>query len=362
MGQGRKTKKLARRTEMIASVEADASVAHLPKWKRMREVAKRLTSNALAKRQRHKNKMIKKKEIKQLAAAAKHTAANADCKPIDVVPVVRSDLLLVLDVDGVLLQRESRPASGKPPKGWENVPTRPWRIKVRPDAAAFVRFCLANFTVGVWSAMSIENLQPMLAHVLGATTCKELLFIWGRDRTTPSGEYDPKKPGKETVHKSFTTLWGQCAGAAAFKPSKTLLIDDDAYKSEGNPPNTSIHPKAWDGKKDRYLKKKSPLRRWLQGLAHHGDVPAYVASTPFAEAVAQSGGAKALKKEQRQQAESHAHEEGKTTKRERRRLAQEAVLGERHARGEETRGDLKRAREAQRKEERASKRAKALEL
>ena len=85
MGQGRKTKKLARRTEMIASVEADASVAHLPKWKRMREVAKRLTSKALAKRQRHKDKMIKKKEIKQLAAAAKHTAANADCKPIDVM-------------------------------------------------------------------------------------------------------------------------------------------------------------------------------------------------------------------------------------------------------------------------------------
>ena len=40
------------------------------------------------------------------------------------------------------------------------------------------------------------------------------------------------------------------------------------------------------------------------------------------------------------------------TKRERRRLAQEAQLAERHARGEETRGDLKRARKAQRKEER----------
>ena len=90
MGQGRKTKKLARRTEMIASVEADPSVAHLPKWKRMREVAKRLTANALAKRQRHKDKMMKKKEKKQLAAAAKRAAADADSKPIDVV-VVRMD-------------------------------------------------------------------------------------------------------------------------------------------------------------------------------------------------------------------------------------------------------------------------------
>ena len=165
------------------------------------------------------------------------------------------------------------------------------------------------------------------------------------------------------VRKSFTTLWDQCAGAAAFKPSKTLLMDDSAYKSEGNPPNTSVHPKAWGGKKDRFFKKKSPLRRWLQGLAHNGDVPAYVASTPFAEAIAEgAGGAKAHKKKQKQQVESHAHEEGKTTKRERRRLAQEAALAEKHARGEQTQGELKRAREAQRKEERAAKRAKTLEL
>ena len=99
MGQGRKAKKLARRTEMIASVEADASVEHLPKWKRMREVAKRLTSNALAKRQRHKDKMKKKKEDKAIAAAAKRTAVEADAVPVveaDAVPVVEADVVPVV--------------------------------------------------------------------------------------------------------------------------------------------------------------------------------------------------------------------------------------------------------------------------
>ena len=98
-------------------------------------------------------------------------------------------VLLVLDVDGVLVRRKRHTVGTKPAKGWEAVADRPWQFQPRPHAAEFVAWCVSRFGVAVWSAMAEENLRPLVSQLLGDALTAQLHFVWGRERTTPTGVF-----------------------------------------------------------------------------------------------------------------------------------------------------------------------------
>ena len=217
----------------------------------------------------------------------------------------KKDILLVLDLNGVLFDRrrqtrnsnkrssDSKDSSGsnsrdacKPDAILGN-----FHVYNRPHLHEFIDFLLDNFTCAVWSSVQKHNLEMLVDHAWGKERKKKLLFVWGQDKCTSVGFFGDGSPAyhnkpvflKETRRRIFWTH------------HKILLVDDSPYKALKNPQFTSIHPREWiafgggdenkGGYKDDELSKNGKLRRYLEKIVEANEsnvsLPRFIRQTPY---------------------------------------------------------------------------------
>ena len=217
----------------------------------------------------------------------------------------KKDILLVLDLNGVLFDRRrqtrnsNKRSSESKDSGSSNSrdACKPdailgnFHVYNRPHLHEFIDFLLDNFTCAVWSSVQKHNLEMLVDHAWGKERKKKLLFVWGQDKCTSVGFFGDGSPAyhnkpvflKETRRRIFWTH------------HKILLVDDSPYKALKNPQFTSIHPREWiafgggdenkGGYKDDELSENGKLRRYLEKIVEANEsnvsLPRFIRQTPY---------------------------------------------------------------------------------
>ena len=154
-----------------------------------------------------------------------------------------SPLLIVFGLNGSLLQR-ARPvvaANISAPASVETHTVGIQKVFVRPGARAGVaRLVAAGHSVGVWSATTMKNTEPMLQAVFGdfKSTFK---FVWSRDHTVPDTYRRQASLGdSESDHatlKDISHLWDYSVAGPGFGPTNPVVVDDEPSKARRHADN-----------------------------------------------------------------------------------------------------------------------------
>ena len=180
-----------------------------------------------------------------------------------------SSVLLVLDVNGLLLDRRRAPL----PERLPDLVTASTYVYLRPFAREFCAWTLQHFRVGVWSSASERNLVPLVNALFGHLA-HQLEFVWGQAQCDTLGVC-PGTRGKPMFTKSLQRVWDRGLG----HPRRTLLVDDDKYKARVNPDHTALLPPKGDAAApDRVLAYEGKLRWLLSGVAGCIEVPSFLRS------------------------------------------------------------------------------------
>lgn len=137
-------------------------------------------------------------------------------------------LLIVLDLNGTLLYRETGSTNYTPRLFLEN----------------FIKYCIEQHVVLVWSSAMPKNVNAVCRQLFTQEQIPKLLGIWGRDTLdlTPN-EYR----SKTQVYKNLDRIWRNTT--LAYKPPwyhqhgmmwsqrNTLLVDDSLLKASSQPYN-----------------------------------------------------------------------------------------------------------------------------
>ena len=112
----------------------------------------------------------------------------------------KKDILLVLDLNGVLFDRRRQTRNSNKEEKEElsstYVKLGNFQVYNRPHLDGFIDFLLENFTCAVWSSVQKHNLEMLVDHAWGKERRKKLLFVWGQDKCTSVGFFgDGLKPG-----------------------------------------------------------------------------------------------------------------------------------------------------------------------
>lgn len=136
-------------------------------------------------------------------------------------------LLLVLDLNGTLLYRPRTATSYRP----------------RPSLQQFLRYCIANHKVLIWSSAMPHNVVTICKGLFTSKQLKMLLGIWGRDTL----ELTPEQYATRVqVYKRLDRIWTNPAYAlkhplvrsgVRWCQKNTLLLDDSVLKASSQPYN-----------------------------------------------------------------------------------------------------------------------------
>jgi hypothetical protein len=180
--------------------------------------------------------------------------------------------LLVIDLNGVLLDRRGRELAGRPALG-------AWGKRYayeRPHAAEFVAWASESMSwrVGLWTSALRENAGPMARAVLGdAYGCVSFLYTQEECEVTDLG-----KKGKPLFRKPLARLWREGLGL----PRSTVLLDDGWEKiCPGEEDNTLICPRynAASGQEDVALGPGGRVRAALTEIMAAEDVRSVIVQT-----------------------------------------------------------------------------------
>eukprot|EP00249_Psilotum_nudum_P013120 c24162_g1_i2 orf=511-2697(+) len=193
--------------------------------------------------------------------------------------------LLVLDVNGLLVDTYFR-ADRRP---GEAADTRIGNFFVykRPFCDEFLKFCLENFVVGIWSSAKRQKVDSLVDFIFRDSKVK-LAFSWCQLNCTDTGMKAPENMHKPLFLKELSKLWGNSNPGLPWKggdygPINTLLVDDTPYKAIRNPPNTAIFLQSYSAhnRKDNVL--GGTLRVYLEFLSSAANVQQFVENNPFGE-------------------------------------------------------------------------------
>ncbi|KAJ3029214.1 hypothetical protein HDV00_009697 [Rhizophlyctis rosea] len=141
-------------------------------------------------------------------------------------------LLLVLDLDGTLLDREMVAAhqqfDTRLPKGNHH---NKWQGWARPDLGSFKNYAFANFTVALWTSAMPETADEIAKWLFSDAERDRLLFIWSRaECSTVNGNVRAKDLRK--IWRDFKP----------YGPENTILLDDTRDKAFYTPANLLLIP------------------------------------------------------------------------------------------------------------------------
>jgi len=179
--------------------------------------------------------------------------------------------LLILDVNGLLVDRLQQAAQTPADLTYGGR----YHVYDRPHVRDFVAWLLQRFRVAVWSSAQVHNVEPMVAHIFGASA-SALRFVWGQDRCSIDGKV--KLAGGRSKPRFLKELRLVYAAGHGTE-SSTCLVDDDEYKAVRNPPHTALHPRAYtvsEKDTDTELAERGTLRSLLAMMAEAPSIPAFV--------------------------------------------------------------------------------------
>lgn len=170
-------------------------------------------------------------------------AASADATS---QPGVRSGILVVLDLHGVLVERIKR--AEKRRVDFATKKRNPWRFNyrhatwLRPHLRAFLDMVSARHDVAVWSSAQSRTILQLLDNVSGHFDMQppfkeRLRFIWDRPRCRA----DVERGGHATL-KYLPDLWDDVDCAGHYSCKNTLLLDDSSTKFRDFPDSGVLVP------------------------------------------------------------------------------------------------------------------------
>ena len=134
-------------------------------------------------------------------------------------------LLLVLDLNGTLLDRKRKTTI----------------CRLRPHLKDFVKYCLDQHSVVVWSSAKPENVAFMCSKVFTLEQRRKVLMEWGRERL---GLSELEYWSKVQCYKRLENIWDdeslrklhpESINGGRWDQSNTILIDDSALKASAQP-------------------------------------------------------------------------------------------------------------------------------
>jgi len=135
--------------------------------------------------------------------------------------------LLVLDLDGVLVDKEFDPDDvlGDESDDWFRVGNM--SVRKRPNVQLLIDQVLRDYDVGIYSSTTEAIGLPIVKKLFGTANMKRLKFTWFRDRTILGTE------GFET-YKLLERIWENPVinKKRIYGPKNTLIVDDDLQKIE----------------------------------------------------------------------------------------------------------------------------------
>ncbi|CCU77350.1 NIF domain protein/phosphoprotein phosphatase [Blumeria hordei DH14] len=182
-------------------------------------------------------------------------------------------LLVVLDLNGTLIYRPNK--------------KNPTHFVGRPHALRFLRYCIENFTVVIWSSARPENVNLICNRFIPPSLRNRLTAIWARNKFgLVKEDYDLKV----VCFKRLSKLWGDASISQShpdysiggrWDQTNTVLIDDSFEKARSEPFNMIRVPEFFGDtheSNDILLK----VLDYLDCLSLHSNISAYIHKDPFA--------------------------------------------------------------------------------
>ncbi|KAG2631240.1 hypothetical protein PVAP13_2NG003400 [Panicum virgatum] len=138
-------------------------------------------------------------------SSEKKDGEEASKVPDMVSPIrVQRKKLLILDLNGLLADinqddRNSHLSHGK---------VRGKLVFKRPYCDDFLRFCISNFELGIWSSRLKANTDAVV-DILMKDLKQHLLFCWDSSKCTATGHYTVENKNKPLVLKELNKLWNK---------------------------------------------------------------------------------------------------------------------------------------------------------
>lgn len=195
--------------------------------------------------------------------------------------------LLILDLNGLLIDTVDDLFQSNTRKADVRVGGK--SVYKRPFCDDFLKFCIEQFDVGVWSSRKGRNVDSVVNFLMGDDK-EKLLFCWDQSKCTFTGFNTIENRSKPLFLKELKKLWDKEDPnlpweKGHYTPSNTLLLDDSPYKALANPEYTAIFPQPYSFKdeSDTSLGPGGDLRIYLEALADSHDVRCYVKEHPFGQ-------------------------------------------------------------------------------
>lgn len=161
----------------------------------------------------------------------------------------RTELLVVLDLHGLLCERVSREGAKK--RGEREaafaqrrpaITQRYNQVWLRPRLRDFLNYLVRRHSIAVWSSAALHNVSSLLDDIgdqcgLRDVLQREIRFVWGRDRCKPDFE-----TGGYATMKLLSDLWGHADCGPRFNCTNTLLLDDSFSKVRNFPESAIVVP------------------------------------------------------------------------------------------------------------------------
>ena len=154
--------------------------------------------------------------------------------PPAAIKVQRIPLLVVLDVNGTLLDRLTKTDEKKRARENPSCPSSPDyvvntnRIYLRPYVDPFLDCLCAHFHVAFWTSATLKNARPMVESLAGHRS-GSLEFIWDRRKCDEGKGY--------TTVKDLSRVWRSDFLDGKWTADNTILIDDTESKGKATPAN-----------------------------------------------------------------------------------------------------------------------------
>ena len=181
-------------------------------------------------------------------------------------------LLVVLDLNGTLCERTSGGS-----------------VQPRTGLAPFLKYCLQQHKVVIWSSARAYNVTHMCNALFSDVQRRQLVTRWGREKLGLSAA---DFAHKVQVYKRLHVLWAdaavrwshpRAAAGEAWDQTNTVLVDDSEKKAVTEPFNHLAIPEYSAASHGRESKVKAleKVVEYLERARRYNDVSAFMKSNKF---------------------------------------------------------------------------------
>ncbi|KAI9099237.1 NLI interacting factor-like phosphatase-domain-containing protein [Phlyctochytrium arcticum] len=204
-------------------------------------------------------------------------------------PTKRLPILLVLDINGTLLERltksEQRILAKANPQLPPSCHFHLSRAQgyLRPYLDTFLSHVFRHFHVAAWTSATPKNAFPMFDYVFGSAYAPHLTFAWTRDQCCQIGGRANGFEAKKDLRRVWTNQ--EFNSLQQFTQKNTILLDDSIGKATLNPLN-ALHLRTYTVTDPSFPCQDDPtllsIIKYLSALADSqpGDIRDYLATHP----------------------------------------------------------------------------------